>query len=314
MELVTEPSIENAETAGRFARELQLLLRTLHVGEANMEKGEMRVEANISIGAGEKLGTKVEVKNLNSFRSVERAIRYEIERQTTLLQGGEEIAQETRGWDEKKEYTFSQRKKESSHDYRYFPDPDLPPLSLIEIPEFSKENVAKDLPELPWQKREHLESLGFLQKQDIEQLVGDLHLARLFSQLETELKEGELVKIAANFILNDIVGERRKNPQWELPSAKHISSVVRDYRDKKISSYQAKSSIVGGTMVSMADPALTAYVADSVIKKHPAVVVDYKVGKKAALQFLIGQGMRESGGKADPAELKRELLRVLETV
>ncbi|MDE2173652.1 MAG: Asp-tRNA(Asn)/Glu-tRNA(Gln) amidotransferase subunit GatB, partial [Patescibacteria group bacterium] len=126
MELVTEPVIRDAETAGRFARELQLLLRTLGAGEANLEKGEMRIEANISVSSEEgKFGTKVEVKNINSFRSVERAIAFEVERQTALLEKGEKVAQATRGWNEAKQETFHQRLKEGSADYRYFPEPDL---------------------------------------------------------------------------------------------------------------------------------------------------------------------------------------------
>ena len=160
MELVTKPVIHTAEEAGAFARELQLLLRTLGVSDANMEKGEMRVEANISISKTDKLGTKVEVKNLNSFRSVERAIAYEVERMTKILDGGPgEIVQETRGWDEGGQKTFSQRKKESAHDYRYFPDPDLPKLKISEIPEFSNKNLQATMPELPWERRARLASM-----------------------------------------------------------------------------------------------------------------------------------------------------------
>ncbi|HUD03876.1 MAG TPA: Asp-tRNA(Asn)/Glu-tRNA(Gln) amidotransferase subunit GatB, partial [Candidatus Paceibacterota bacterium] len=170
MELVTEPVIHSAEQAGNFARELQLLLRYLGASEANMEKGEMRVEANISIAVDgdtqtsadntrtdaekkPKLGTKVEVKNLNSFKAAERAIAYEIKRHTELLERGEKIVQETRGWDENTGKTFSQRKKEDSHDYRYFPDPDLPKLKLSEIDEFSQKALKKGLSELPDEKR-----------------------------------------------------------------------------------------------------------------------------------------------------------------
>ncbi|MBX4209309.1 Asp-tRNA(Asn)/Glu-tRNA(Gln) amidotransferase subunit GatB, partial [Candidatus Parcubacteria bacterium] len=154
MELVTEPVIHSAEEAGNFGRELQLLLRTLGVSTADMEKGEMRVEANISIAseedtAAKRFGTKVEVKNLNSFRAAEKAIAYEIARHAQILETGEKIVQETRGWDDSKQKTFSQRKKEDSHDYRYFPDPDLPKLKISETPEFSLENLKKTLPELP---------------------------------------------------------------------------------------------------------------------------------------------------------------------
>src|SRR3989344_2553987 len=143
MELVTEPVVENAQQARDFAKELQLLLRYLGVAEANMEKGEMRIEANISVSDTEKFGTKVEVKNLNSFKVVEKAI-----------ENGEKIIQETRGWDENGQKTFSQRMKEGSADYRYFPDPDLPKLKISEIQEFSKENLKKEIPELQKEKKE----------------------------------------------------------------------------------------------------------------------------------------------------------------
>ena len=149
MELVTEPVIHDAETAVRFAKELQLLLRYLGVSGANMEKGEMRVEANISVSKTDSFGTKVEVKNLNSFKVVEKAIEYEIKRQSEKLERGEKIVQETRGWDEDREETFSQREKESSHDYRYFPDPDLPKLKLSELSEFSAEVLKKKFPNRP---------------------------------------------------------------------------------------------------------------------------------------------------------------------
>src|SRR3989338_8734224 len=159
MELVTEPHTfgsvdDTAKAASKFAKEYQLILWYLGVSEANMEKGEMRVEANVSISTDlKKLGTKVEVKNLNSFRSAERAIKYEIERMIVLMEEGKEseIVQETRGWDEAKQKTFSQRKKEGSADYRYFPEPDLPKLKLHEP--FDLEKMKKELPELPMAKR-----------------------------------------------------------------------------------------------------------------------------------------------------------------
>ncbi|MEK7176110.1 MAG: Asp-tRNA(Asn)/Glu-tRNA(Gln) amidotransferase subunit GatB, partial [Patescibacteria group bacterium] len=143
VELVTEPVIHDAETAAKFAKEFQLLLTYLGIAHANMEKGEMRLEANISVSKDDKMGTKVEVKNLNSFRSVERAIRFEFERQRTTLDRGETIVRETRGWNETKNETVSQRKKEESHDYRYFPEPDLPKLFIKEIPDFAPEALRR---------------------------------------------------------------------------------------------------------------------------------------------------------------------------
>jgi aspartyl-tRNA(Asn)/glutamyl-tRNA(Gln) amidotransferase subunit B len=199
MELVTEPVITSAKQAGDFARELQLTLRYLGVSEANMEKGEMRVEANISISKGSEKGTKVEVKNLNSFRVVEKAIEYEFQRQAEALEAGEKVVQETRGWDDAKQSTFSQRKKESSHDYRYFPDPDLPKLKISEIAEFQNLQV----PELPWQKRERYLALG-LQSQDVEQYLDDTELdAYAYIVPRRELERDELGS----------VGTRQEHPR-----------------------------------------------------------------------------------------------------
>jgi aspartyl-tRNA(Asn)/glutamyl-tRNA(Gln) amidotransferase subunit B len=150
---------------------LQLLLQYLGVGDANMEKGEMRIEANISVSMTDKLGTKTEVKNINSFKAVEKAVAYEIDQQIQVLESGSKIVQETRGWDEDKQKTFSQRLKEDSHDYRYFPDPDLPKLKISEIAEFSLENLKKELPELPWEKRARYEKDYGIKPTDVEIFV-----------------------------------------------------------------------------------------------------------------------------------------------
>lgn len=307
MELVTEPVITSAELAGQFARELQLVLRTLGASEANMEKGEMRVEANISVHKeGEPFGTKVEVKNLNSFRSVERAIAFEAARQEALLRRGEKVVQETRGWDEGKQQTFSQRKKESSHDYRYFPDPDLPSLTLSAIEEFSKEALARALPELPEQKRERLGRLGFLQEQDIEQLIADADLAGLFEELQARIADAALLKTATNYLLNFVAGERKKNPQW-LPSADIMVAAV----EAKLPSPQARSSILSGTLATVADAGELQALAQKIVTANESVALEYKAGKQASLQFLIGQGMKESRGTANPEALKAEFLKIL---
>ena len=313
MELVTEPVINSAKEAGSFARELQLLLRTLSAGDANMEKGEMRVEANISVAPSKgpsldrgssrtvlKLGTKVEVKNLNSFRSVERAIAFEIGRQSKALEAGESVVQETRGWDEIKGVTFSQRKKEGSADYRYFPDPDIPSLKLGEISIFRD----FDMPELPWQQRERLQGLGFLQEQDIEQLLGDMPLAGFFNQVTAQIKSPELKKTAANYILNDVAGIRKNNPNWLPDMAVFIAAL-------QMPSPQAKSSIASGVLARVVDDSALPEIAQKVIDAYPQVVADYKTGKGEALQFLIGQGMKASGGSANPQMLKEAIQKLL---
>lgn len=310
MELVTEPVIHSAEDAGAFARELQLLLRYLGASEANMEKGEMRVEANISVSRDDSLGTKVEVKNLNSFRSVERAIEFEVARHIEVLEKGGTLVQETRGWNEETGATFSQRKKERAHDYRYFPDPDLPKLKLSEIAEFSHETLDASLPELPWNKRARLSSLGFLQPQDIEQLVGDAELSAFFSALEKELKQPELVKIAANFILNDIAGNRKKDPTW-MPEQHLVAQVVRKYGAGELASPQAKASILSGALVETASASMVPELVGKIVAAHPGPVAEYKAGKTATLQFLVGMAMRESKGSANPGALAEEFKKAL---
>ena len=315
MELVTEPVITSAEQAGMFAKELQLLLRTLGAGEANMEKGEMRVEANISVALAstemlnkkdsvEKLGTKVEVKNLNSFRSVERAIAYEYKRQVELIESGGAVVQETRGWDEAGQKTFSQRKKESSHDYRYFPDPDLPKLLISEIPQFSADTLRAELPELPRHTRERLGKLGFLQAQDIEQLLTDVPLAEFFNKVLAQLTTPELKKSAANYILNDVAGVRKSKPNWLPDFAVFIKALG-------LPSPQAKSSIASGVLTQVVDDSALPAIAQQVIEANPKVVAEYKAGKEAAMQFLVGQGMRLSKGSANPQALKEAIQKIL---
>src|SRR3989338_1136521 len=210
MELVTEPVIPDAQTAGYFARELQLLLRTLGASEANLEKGEMRIEANISVSTEEgTFGTKVEVKNLNSFRSVERAIAFEIERQIALIEKGGKVVQETRGWNEAKQETFHQRFKEGSADYRYFPEPDLPKLLLSYDPELSPTAIRASLSELPWERRARYAALGLKADDAIFITAADQH--EFFDTVVQELGgERELVVLAANYFISDCAGNPGK--------------------------------------------------------------------------------------------------------
>lgn len=322
MELVTEPVIHEAKAAGDFARELQLLLRTLGVGEANMEKGEMRVEANISVSRDGALGTKVEVKNLNSFRSVERAIEYEAARQTELLEGGGAVVQETRGWDENAQATFSQRKKESSHDYRYFPDPDLPKLLLSEIPEFHSEALAKELPELPWVKRErYVQQTG--NKGYADMFAADPRFGVLF---ESAAKAApELAKPIAAVIGSDIAGLVSKEGEQGLGnvSAEGLVAVVAKFAGGEISSRGMKDAITeafmkGGDLLEISkkyaqqsDAAALEAVARAIADAYPQVAADYKAGKEAALQFLIGQGMKQTKGSANPAVLREAFIKIL---
>ncbi|MBU1159660.1 Asp-tRNA(Asn)/Glu-tRNA(Gln) amidotransferase subunit GatB, partial [Patescibacteria group bacterium] len=213
MELVTEPDIKSGEEAGKFAEELQLILRYLDVSDADMEKGEMRVEANISLQTtydvgkandivSRLLGTKVEIKNLNSFRAVERAINYEIERQSELLNEGKKIVHETRGWNENKEITFSQREKEKSHDYRYFPEPDLPYLQISNL-----KSQISNLPELPNEKRERFKKEYEIKDEQIKILVRDKKLADYFEKVCLEIESPNKIQLAANYLITDLAGD-----------------------------------------------------------------------------------------------------------
>jgi aspartyl-tRNA(Asn)/glutamyl-tRNA(Gln) amidotransferase subunit B len=364
MELVTEPVIHSAKQAGDFARELQLLLRYLGASEANMEKGEMRVEANISVALLNKLdehgrnvdengktifGTKVEVKNLNSFKVVEKSIEYEIERMIDLLEAGKgsEIVQETRGWDEAKQKTFSQRKKESSDDYRYFPDPDLPKIKISEIAEFNETTLRETLPELPWQKRQTFLGLG-LKNDQADFLVSNVNFSNFFDEVRNELmkndemKNGnseksdivlEKIKTAANYITSDIVSLYRNNENiLEKVSAKNIVDIVSMLSENKISSRGAKDILAelaiksGETsqidleveqiatekgLLQQSDEGALIEIVKKIIADNQKVADEYKAGKEASLQFLVGQGMKETRGSANPKILadlfKKEL-------
>ncbi|KKU77035.1 MAG: Aspartyl/glutamyl-tRNA(Asn/Gln) amidotransferase subunit B [Parcubacteria group bacterium GW2011_GWA2_47_7] len=330
MELVTEPVIHSVEEAGNFARELQLLLRYLGASDANMEKGEMRVEANISVGKDGQLGTKVEIKNLNSFRAMERAVAHEIKRQTQLLERGEKVVQQTLGWDEGKQATFPQRVKEGSADYRYFPDPDLPSLMLSEIPDFALEELRRVMPELPSQRRQRYLSFG-IQSEDAELYVREPKLGAFFDEVATLLEGGGGAKgvlLASNYIANDLVKiirdieHRDADYQSEIPiSAPNFKKIIDMQLDGKILSRSAKNILLACTkgagdpvvyaeahaLLLNEDSTLLDSTVEQVLEQNSSAVADYKSGKAAALEFLVGLAMKALRGAADPIKLRQLL-------
>lgn len=323
MELVTEPVIHSAKQAGDFGRELQLLLRYLGVSDANMEKGEMRVEANISIApeGSDKFGTKVEVKNLNSFKIVEKAIEYEIKRMTELIEEGreEDIVQETRGWDEAKQKTFSQRKKETSDDYRYFPEPDLPKLKISEIPEFDAEKIRAELPELPDQKRERLAQVGIAENQ-IDFLIKNMDFAKYFDEVVEKVSDKKQITLVANYLSSDVVSLMKEDDQISINNLdqEQFIELIKMTSGSEISSRGAKDILAilikdGGKtreiaeekgLMQQSDTGALKEIAQKIISENESVVEDFKNGKEAAMQFLIGQGMKETRGSANPQVLK----------
>jgi len=326
MELVTEPVIHTTKEAGDFGRELQLLLRYLGVSEANMEKGQMRVELNISVSEDlNKLGTKVEVKNINSFRAMERAAEYETKRMIDLLEQGKgsEIVQETRGWDENKQITFSQRKKENANDYRYFPDPDLPKLFLNKI--FDIEKMKSELPELPVAKRLRYKNDYGIKDEDIESYMVDLELGSWFEEVAKSLNDKDLIKIASNYITSDYLGLKKTNLNIKLPEVKNFVELIQMVNDNKISSRGAKDILAiivveDNSPVSIAeakgliqknDEGELKAIIEKVIEANPVVVVTYKGGKENAIMSLVGQVMKESKGSANPGLVQKLLKELL---
>lgn len=336
MELVTEPDITSGAQARAFCQHLQQIIRYLEISDADMEKGQMRCEVNISLhkeGEDRLSGTKVEIKNLNSFRSVERAIVYEIARQTVALDDGEEIVQETRGWDDARGETFSQRAKESAHDYRYFPEPDIPPMVFTE--EYVEE-LRRTLPELPAQKRERFKEEYGLRDEVLDVLIADKHLAEycenVLSELDAKRDSGEVsapkektTKLAANYLVSELqkyLVRDQKTIRDVRITPENFAELIGIVADGKINSSAAQTVlelmytgddddpshiIEERGLAQMDDEDALSSVVDSVIAANPQSVADYRSGKDNALKYLMGQVMKETRGKANPQTATRLL-------
>lgn len=336
MELVTEPDITSGKEARLFAEELQVILRYLGVSEANMEKGEMRVEVNISLSKTDKFGTKVEIKNLNSFKVVEKAVDFEIKRQTELLENGKKVVQETRGWHDKKEITFSQRAKEEAHDYRYFPEPDLPPMHFNDK---YIEDIKAVLPELPEQKRGRFEKEYGLDKNLTEIFVVHKDLSEYFEKVVSEFEEWtpeeekdeahkKVSKLVANYLISDLKGllgdKEFVETEFKITPENFAEFIKMIYKNE-ISSRVAKAVLVemfntGVDPSSFVDDNNLGQVSDSgqlekvikeVVEKNPKAVADFKAGKQNSVQFLAGQVMAATRGTANPDKARELLLEIL---
>ena len=256
---------------------------------------------------------------------MEKAIKYEVERMIELFESGREaeIVKETRGWDEAKQKTVSQRKKESSHDYRYFPDPDLPKMKLHEA--FDLEKMKKDLPELPEEKRARYKKDFGIKEEDVEVYVNDPMLASWFEKIAKILETSEKVKVASNYITSDFMGLKKNNKNAKISSAESFAEMINLVAENKISSRAAKD-ILAMIVVNDESPlkiatekdllqkndegALKA-IAQTIIDANPKVVADYKGGKENALMSLVGQMMKETKGSANPQIAKQLLVDLL---
>ena len=315
MEIVTEPDLRSADEARDYAVALRTLLRTIGASEAEMEKGQLRAEPNISLRrpGTEELGVKTELKNINSFRALHRAISFEVTRQTEVLESGGTVVQETRGWSEAEQRTFSQRSKEFAEDYRYFPEPDLPPL---EIEASWIEELRRALPELPGARRGRLVSQYGLPAADAVLIAADRDLADLF---EAAVAAGAEPKPVANWIIGDVA------PTGKIPTPEHLAELVKLVTAGSITRDQAREVLLESVetgrspahivaehgYAQVSDESTLQDEVEAVMQANPRAVEDYRAGKKQALGALMAE-LRKRAPQANPKVASELLLRLLD--
>jgi aspartyl-tRNA(Asn)/glutamyl-tRNA(Gln) amidotransferase subunit B len=324
-EIVSEPDFRSSWEAYDYVQYLRRTLQYVGVCDGNMEEGNLRCDANVSVRlrGEEKLGTKVELKNLNSFRFLQRALEYEIDRQIAVLESGERVVQETRLWNERDSKTYSMRSKEEAHDYRYFPEPDLPPLVVTEE---MIERTAREMPELPEARRRRFIERYELPAEDAAQLTETRAMADYFE--ETAAATGN-AKASANWILNELARELKSSGSdiSESPVGAHqLAELIRMIDRATISGKMAKEILIemystgksaeavaremGGTQVS--DEAEIRAMAEKAINDNPKQAEQYRAGRTALLGFFVGQVMKASNGRANPAVVNKALKDALE--
>lgn len=328
LEIVSEPEMHSAAEAKAYAKELYLAMRYAGVSDCNLYYGNMRFDVNVSVSKTEKLGTRTETKNLNSFKSVEKAIEYEVERQIELLEKGQAIDQETRGWNDAKQKTFSQRSKEEAHDYRYFPDPDLPPIELTDKAIADTESL---MPVLPTEWRERLSSLGLDESQITTLLMGEMDEPSVsyLTLVESTLDDKKLSKYIANMAVNLEIPQRREDQLktvydndarlhlyrelFALTSANKLSSSnAKSLVTKLLSGDQVEQDVEGyakqHNMIQQSDSGAIEKIVKKVLEENPKAAEDVANGEMKAIGFLVGQVMKQSQGQANP-QIAQELIK-----
>ncbi len=312
-EIVSKPDLRTGREAAEYAAEIRRIMRYLDVSDGNMQEGSLRCDVNISVRptANDPFGTKVEIKNMNSFSAIQKACEYEIKRQIKAYESGEEVKQETRLWDEGKQLTKSMRSKEGSSDYRYFPDPDLGP---IEVSKDLKEKWRSELPELPASKRNRYSKELGLSIYDARVLTDESSMAKYFEQV---VDEGGTAKSSANWITGDIAAYVNANRlSFEQLSFKprELAEMLQMIEAGEISGKIAKEILPelltkGGSpkqlvkergLGMIGDPKIIEEIINKLILNHPNEVESFRAGKKKLLGFFVGQLMKETKGKADP--------------
>ncbi len=325
LEIVSEPDIRSAEEAVAYAKTLHALVRWIEISDGNMQEGSFRCDANVSVRpmGSDKLGTRCEIKNLNSFRFLERAIEYEVRRQIEVLEEGGKIVQETRLYDSDRDQTRSMRSKEDAHDYRYFPDPDLPPL---EVSEAWIEQVCHALPELPGVKREKFEREYGLTAYEASALTGTRELAAFFEALVRALGGGH--RLAASWVLGEFSAALNRSGidvSASPVSSERLAGLLKHIQEDRITrksasevfdamwngSMEADVIIESRGLKQISDSGEIERIVETIVAANPAQVADFRTGKEKAFNFFVGQVMKASRGKANPAQVNEILRRKL---
>lgn len=321
IEIVSEPDIKSAEEAKRYLQEVYNIVTALGICDGDMEHGNFKFDLNVSVSSQpNKLGTRTELKNLNSFRNAERALNYEIQRQIDILDSGEVIEQETRGWNDAKAKTFSQRSKEEANDYRYFPEPDLPPINLSK--DFIN-SVQKNVGVLPIVVRRELVELGLsVDEQDV--LIGQANTMQIFQVARAKLSTDELVKKAVNWLVGDYQAWLTGSTKPSNLTGEGLAELINLVDKGEISSKIAKEifpNVIEGQLPSkiiqsrgikqVSDSSELESILKKIIEDNPKAVEDYKSGNEKALGFFVGQAMKATQGQANPGKVNELVVKLL---
>ena len=324
IEIVSQPDLRSAEEVDLYLKKLKSILEYIEVSDCKMQQGSLRADVNVSVRkkGDEKLGTRTEMKNMNSFRSITRAIEYEVERQIEVLEAGGTIEQETLRWDEVSGKTFSMRDKEDAQDYRYFPEPDL---AVINISEEMIEDIRKSLPEMPESRKERYITEFKLPEYDSNILISSKYLSDLF---EDATKKCNNPKAVSNWIMTDItkiLNEKEQEPN-EIPfTAEQLgelvilidkgtisSSIAKKVLDELFENPRSPEQIIKEKgWIQISDEGAIKEVVQKILEVNPNSIADYKAGKDRALGYLVGQAMKETKGKANPQMLNKMFLEEL---
>ena len=327
LEIVSEPDFRSAEEVIAYLEKLRGILQFTGVSDCKMQEGSLRADVNLSVRPmGQKeFGTRTEMKNLNSFHAIERAIAYEAERQIEVLEDGGKITQETRRWDDNKGYSYAMRSKEDAQDYKYFPEPDLPP---IEISEETIEKIKAEMPELPEEKKARYQMELGLPEYDTEVLCSNLSFVRLF---EETVENGADAKIASNWIMGEVMKLLKDTatlPEDMTLSAKDLAAIIKMVTENKINrgtgktvlekvfkeGVEPETYVKENNLAQITDTSALKPILEEVVKNNEKSVSEYKGGKTQAMGYIMGQAMRALKGKAPAQEVQKLLKEIIDNI